>query len=71
VAAVALALALTAAGCGAEDSPAAQSSAQSGNGGPVLASSVLQGEARTIDGGSFELASLQNKDLVVWFWAPW
>ncbi len=32
---------------------------------------ILTGPALTVDGSQFDLASLQGKDLVVWFWAPW
>lgn len=39
--------------------------------GPVLDPSILSGEAEILDGGSFDLATVANKDLVVWFWAPW
>lgn len=38
---------------------------------PRLDPAVLQGQAATIDGTSFDLGSLAGKDLVVWFWAPW
>jgi hypothetical protein len=39
--------------------------------GPTLAPSVFEGEAVTIDGTPFDLGELANKDLVLWFWAPW
>lgn len=38
---------------------------------PRLDADVLQGQAATIEGTSFDLGSLAGKDLVVWFWAPW
>ena len=39
--------------------------------GPMLGPEVFQGQATTSDGQSFDLATLANKDLVIWFWAPW
>jgi hypothetical protein len=39
--------------------------------GPRLSAEVFDGEATTVDGASFDLATLASKDLVVWFWAPW
>lgn len=39
--------------------------------GPHLAASVFEGEIPTVDGATFDLATVANKDLVVWFWAPW
>jgi hypothetical protein len=39
--------------------------------GPKLDPAVLAGQAPTIDGASFDLGSVANKDLVIWFWAPW
>lgn len=38
---------------------------------PRLDAAVLQGQAATLDGTSFDLGALAGKDLVVWFWAPW
>ncbi len=38
---------------------------------PRLDADVLQGQATTIEGTSFDLGSLAGKDFVVWFWAPW
>lgn len=32
---------------------------------------LLQFEASTIDGASFDGASVAGKPVVVWFWAPW
>ncbi|MEM7273091.1 MAG: hypothetical protein AAF547_08440 [Actinomycetota bacterium] len=31
----------------------------------------LVGEFATIDGGTVNLAELQDQDVVLWFWAPW
>ena len=39
--------------------------------GPRLDPAVLSGEVNTVDGATFDLATVANKDLVVWFWAPW
>lgn len=39
--------------------------------GQRLDPSVLSGEFTTISGETIELGSLADKDLVVWFWAPW
>jgi hypothetical protein len=33
--------------------------------------SILTGSAVTVAGAGYDLGSLQGKDLVVWFWAPW
>ena len=81
LAAGAAALTLLAAACGgsdADDPIAASSDAGTetdGGGesaaGPVLDASVLSGEAPLVAGGSFDLGTLADKDLVVWFWAPW
>ncbi len=77
IAAGVLALSLTAAACGSSESAdtAAGSDAAGGAAdapdGPVLDASVFSGEATTIEGASFDLGPLANKDLVVWFWAPW
>lgn len=32
---------------------------------------TFDGEATTITGEPFDLATVANADLVVWFWAPW
>ncbi len=32
---------------------------------------LLQGEVATLDGGSVDLTTLQDQDVVFWFWAPW
>ena len=32
---------------------------------------ILDGNFVTVDGADFDLSTLRNKDLVVWFWAPW
>ncbi|MGH1491836.1 MAG: hypothetical protein ACRBK7_21005 [Acidimicrobiales bacterium] len=70
VAAAAIAaLSLVAAGCGGTD---ADSSVEAAAGsGEVIDASVFSGTATTISGESFDLGTLADKDLVVWFWAPW
>ena len=43
-----------------------------GASGPVAsAPDQLVDEFETIDGKTFDLASLQGEDVVLWFWAPW
>ena len=32
---------------------------------------ALTGTAATVDGGTVELGDYADRDLVVWFWAPW
>ncbi|MGI9596032.1 MAG: hypothetical protein ACR2QK_07715 [Acidimicrobiales bacterium] len=84
LAAAALAAAVVAAGCGAadEDVVDAGTAVEDATGdpagaeetaptGPTLDVSVLSGQAMTVTGESFDLGSLADKDLVVWFWAPW
>ena len=29
------------------------------------------GTVMTVDGGQVDLGTFEDKDLVVWFWAPW
>lgn len=64
--AIALAGLLLAAGCSSGDG---QPSAAEGS--DVLAASTFEGEATTIEGQSFDLSTLADNNLVVWFWAPW
>jgi len=73
-AAILAALALLAAACGGSDTgaPDASGAAAGAPGdGQKLDPSVLSGTATTADGQSFDLGTLADKDLVVWFWAPW
>jgi hypothetical protein len=58
---VGLAAALT--GCGADDSDVAESD--------PFDAAALSGTATTVDGDVFDLGTLADADLVVWFWAPW
>ena len=59
-----LAALLVLAACGSSSDPAATPDG-------AFEVSVLTGEVATVDGSTFDLASLQGQDLVVWFWAPW
>ena len=63
--AIVVALALAAAACGSADSELAAAD------GTTLDPSVLTGEATTHTGETFDLSTVADKDLVVWFWAPW
>ena len=79
-----LGLALTAAACSSTDDTATspgneqtlsstasdESSADTPN-ADTLGAATFDGEATTIGGMSFDLGALANKDLVIWFWAPW
>lgn len=58
-------VAILAAACGggeAEDSNAAS---------PPQLSDTAEFTAATVGGGEFNAASIQGKDTVLWFWAPW
>ncbi len=73
VAAAAIAgFSLVAAACGGADEDvvvsAADGASESAN---VIDASVLTGTATAINGETFDLGTLVDKDLVVWFWAPW
>ncbi|MGI5193549.1 redoxin domain-containing protein [Streptomyces sp. CA-288835] len=76
------ATALTLVGCGseksassgsaAEESPASGSSApaQAGDGSESVPE-ALRFKGTTVDGKSFDAATLAGKPTVLWFWAPW
>ena len=76
-AAATAAVALLAAACGA--SVEATDTAEAASGGsdapasnlPVIDASLFSGEAMLVEGGTFDLGTLADKDLVLWFWAPW
>jgi hypothetical protein len=70
---VALVMAAAACGSGGSGDGGGDTAAPAGESatGPVLDASILSGAATTLDGGSFDLGTLADKDLVVWFWAPW
>ena len=44
---------------------------EAGPNGNLLTAATFDGQATTIQGETFDLAGLANKDLVIWFWAPW
>ncbi|MGF1596950.1 MAG: hypothetical protein ACFCVK_08450 [Acidimicrobiales bacterium] len=68
LAAVLLAVAFGAAACGGDEDTSAAAAERDG---PRLETSVLEGQATTVGGDPFDLGTLANADLVVWFWAPW
>lgn len=39
--------------------------------GDFLSGETFVGQATSIDGQSVDLAGLADKDLILWFWAPW
>ncbi len=60
------------AACGGEDdtttvadAPAVSDTAEESAAAPVRAS------LPTVNGGQFELGSIEGQDTVLWFWAPW
>lgn len=61
-------LAVVAAACGS-DEPA--TAAEASGDTDVLGAETFDGEAMSIGGETIELAGLADKDLVLWFWAPW
>lgn len=67
-----LAIVATACGNGASTTeataPTGDVAAQSSDPG---ANAFLEGEFETFGGESINLADVQNKDAVFWFWAPW
>ena len=78
MAAATAAMALLAAACGtaeetidaaAESAPGETEAAASNL--PVIDASLFSGEAMLVEGGTFDLGTLADKDLVLWFWAPW
>jgi hypothetical protein len=66
---MAVAVAALVSACGGSD--AEVEVAASDGGGATLDPSVLAGEAATVSGDVFDLGTLADQDLVVWFWAPW
>jgi hypothetical protein len=57
--------------CGSDDGTAAGGAGSTGTTADTLALSTFEGEATTLDGETFDVASLGRQDLVIWFWAPW
>lgn len=62
--AVAVTLVLALAACGNDASSEAGESIGT-------AAELLTFEAETVEGGAFDSADLVDKDVVLWFWAPW
>jgi hypothetical protein len=61
------------AACAAEPVPQGQGSPP-GSGGaeqPGPAASALDFTADTVGGGQLDASSLEGRDVVLWFWAPW
>ncbi len=71
LAAVALALALVASACGGSDVDTEVEVGAAAGAADDATASLFTGEATTIDGETFDLATLAGEDLIVWFWAPW
>ncbi|APU43341.1 redoxin domain-containing protein [Streptomyces sp. TN58] len=82
--AVVAAALLTVTGCGSDGNPAATSDTgtvtatpagtSAAGSGPAASPSVpdvLRFTGTTIDGASFDAATLAGKPTVLWFWAPW
>jgi hypothetical protein len=70
------AITIAASGCSASDDDTGQGEEGAGASAAepasdVLAAATFDGEATTVSGEVFDLAGLANKDLVIWFWAPW
>ncbi len=76
---------LALAGCAGSSGPAVSSAVESASGAPMTAAPVVEDEvaadaaqdnafafsAPTVDGGTFDGLSIDNTDVVLWFWAPW
>ena len=69
VLAVALIMGFVAAACGSGEASTA-SEATVPDASPA-AEQPLVDEFATLDGTTIDLATLQGKDVVLWFWAPW
>lgn len=67
-AATLVALMLVLAGCSGSDE---DSVAASSGGGDVLSPATFEGEAMSVSGETVDLATLADRDLILWFWAPW
>lgn len=65
---VAAAAALALAGCGGSDGRSAD---PAGTGPAASAQGGLDFTVTTLDGGTFDGATLAGKPAVLWFWAPW
>ena len=72
--AAAAAVALFAAACGTAEQTAEAAPAESDAPAqdlPTIDAALFSGEVMTLEGGTFDLATLADQDLVLWFWAPW
>lgn len=69
--ALALSLSLLAASCGGATTASDSSDADTSLSGETAGDPRLVGEFATIDQATFDLASIQGEDTVLWFWAPW
>ncbi len=49
----------------------ATESADNADGGQASANPLFVGTKATVAGSTFDLGSLEGKDTVLWFWAPW
>lgn len=65
--AIGIGLVASACGGGSEVVEAASSPAEA----EQLTDKLFVDEFSTIDDATFDLASLQGEDAVLWFWAPW
>jgi thiol-disulfide isomerase/thioredoxin len=63
---LALLMAFLATACGATGSASTET-----DGSPGSVSQVVAGHGGTLDGTSFDSASLDGTPVVLWFWAPW
>lgn len=71
--------ALTLSGCGGDPAPVFQEaagppaspSAAAADTAAVVVPSILKFKGKTLEGQSFDAASLAGKPTVLWFWAPW
>ncbi len=64
-------LALAACGGGTGDSTPPAGAPAGTVDAPATADAALDFTATTIDGGQIEGSSLEGRDVVLWFWAPW
>jgi hypothetical protein len=52
-------------------SPGGDTAAPGGGGGGGRETASLDFTAATVDGGQLDASSLDGRDVVLWFWAPW
>lgn len=63
-----VAMILVLAGCSGSDDVSVTASP---GGGDVLSPATFEGEAMSVSGETVDLATLADRDLILWFWAPW